>query len=465
MNTNLFRFYVYGYYGLGKIINILHKNKKSNINDVIYFPVVQNITTISDLINRICWYFPKSAHSNANIYVPVDKDLLGIDFGSLVAPNAQQNYIEKLDHIHLIKESEIDLSQADTIMLWNKKSMLEPTILQHIHKVRIVDPTYYFSVEAEIYQRLFFSTLRPESKEHFSQLSKKNYQLLLDAVKDFDKAYVFGTGPSLEKLGKSFDYSDGFRIVCNSIVKNKDLMNHIKPHLLVFGDAQHHSSPCIYADTFRQAVIEAVNETNCFVLTKDYFLPLFLTHYPELKDKSIGIEAPGVWDLSLREILFMILRNPHKIPWFTKIPGHDEEYNFPTLEKFYLRSAGSVLPSYMIPIASAVCDDVYILGADGLDPKGRSPDETFIWAYSKSCQFDEQSAFDTHPSYFRDRPQVEKFNIYGENFKELIEYGESMGKKYYSLAPSHIPALAGRFCSNYNGVKHMMEGNVHEFTD
>jgi len=202
---------------VGKIINTLYKNKNTGINNIIYFPVVQDTTTISDLINRICWYFPKSTHSKANIYVPVDKDLLEIDFGSLVAPNAQQNYIEKLNHIHLIKESEIDLSQADTIMLWNKKSMLEPTILPHVHKVRIVDPTYYFSVEAETYQRMFFSTLRPESREHFSQLSKNNYQLLLDEVRNFDKAYVFGTGPSLEKLGKSFDYSDGFRIVCNSI--------------------------------------------------------------------------------------------------------------------------------------------------------------------------------------------------------------------------------------------------------
>lgn len=465
MNSNLFRLFVYSYYGLGNVASILQKNRNLSIKNIIYYPVVQNITNISDLINRICWYFPKSMHSKANVYIPVDNDLIGIDFRSLVAPNCQKNYIEKLNHIHLIKENKTSLLHADAIMIWDKKSMLEPFIIKNIHKVRVVDPEYYFSVEAETYQRMFFSTLMPESKEFFSQLSKKNYKSLLSEVKNFRKAYIFGTGPSLEKLGDKFDYSDGFRIICNSIVKNKELVDHIKPHLIVFGDAQHHSSPCKYADTFRQAVVETVYENNCFIMTKDYFLPLLLTHHPYLKDNSIGIEIPGVWDLSLREILLMVLRNPHKIPWFTKIPGHEEEYNFPTLEKLYVRSLGSVLPTCMIPIASAVCDEVYILGADGLDPKGRSPDKTFIWAYSKSCQFDEQSAFDTHPSYFRDRPQVEKFNIYGENFKGLIEYGESMGKRYYSLAPSHIPGLQERFCSNYNGVKHMMEGNVHEFTD
>lgn len=452
---------MYSYYALGKVADTLYINENPGINSIIYYPVVQSAKVISDLINRICWYFPKSTYSKANIYIPVDKDLIGINFGSLLAPNSQQNYIEKLEHIHLIKEDEMSLSQADAIMLWNKKSMLEPIILRYIHKVRIVDPTYYFSVEAETYQRMFFSSLGSESKDHFSQISKRNYQLLLDEVEQFGKAYVFGTGPSLENLGENFDYSDGFRIVCNSIVKNKKLMNHIKPHLLVFGDAQHHSSPCKYADSFRQAVVEAVHETNCFIMTKDYFLPTLLTHYPELKDKSIGIEIPSVWDLSLGEIFFMVLRNPHKIPWFTKIPGHEEKYNFPTLKKFYVRSLGSVLPTCMIPVASSICEDVYILGADGLDPKGRTPDKTFIWAYSQSCQFDEQSAFETHPSYFRDRPYVEKFDIYGENFNGLIEYGESMGKKYHSLSPSYIPALAKRFCLGY-GSPDRNDGGRHE---
>ena len=63
--------------------------------------------------------------------------------------------------------------------------------------------------------------------------------------------------------------------------------------------------------------------------------------------------------------------------------------------------------SHMIPLASAVCKDVYVIGADGRDPNGRKPDETYIWSYSSSCQFDNdlmKTAFGTHPAYFRDRP-------------------------------------------------------------
>jgi len=153
--------------------------------NITYFPVVRNITILGDLINRACWYFPKSTQSKVEIYIPVDKDLIGIDLETLEAPRAQQRYIDNLDHIHLIKENEIDLSEASAIMLWDKKRQLDPVILRHIHKVKIVDPTYYFSVEAETYQRMFYTTLTPDSKEYFLQLSKKKLSIIDRQGKEF----------------------------------------------------------------------------------------------------------------------------------------------------------------------------------------------------------------------------------------------------------------------------------------
>jgi len=100
----------------------------------------------------------------------------------------------------------------------------------------------------------------------------------------------------------------------------------------------------------------------------------------------------------------------------------------------------------MVPVVSSVCKEIYIIGADGRSPHGRKPDETFIWSYSSPSQFGElmQTAFDTHPAYFRDRPYTENYEMYCENFEGLVRYGESLGQRYYSLAPSYIPALAKR---------------------
>jgi len=440
------RMLAYSYYGVGKIMKSLDSGEERVIRNVVYYPVVRDITTLADLVNRISWYFPRSSFSQVEVSIIVDKKLLGTNLKALEPPASQECYIGKSENIHLIEKHACNLSKADAIMLWDKKSMFKPVVLQHLTNVHIVDPTYYFSVEGETYQRRYIETIGGQEKERFLKLSRRNYRALLDEMGERKRGYVFGTGPSLEEHAMDFDYSDGFRVVCNSIVKNKELLNHIKPHLIVFGDPQHHGSPCRYAATFRQTVIETVNEFQCYILTKDYFVPLLLAHYPELEEKIIGIEAPGVWDLSLHEIIRMVLRRPHKIPWFDKIPGHEEEYNFPTPDKFYVRSAGSVLPSYMIPIVSSVCKEIYILGADGHDPNGRKSDETYIWSYSASCQFNDlmQTAFDTHPGYFRDRPYTEDFDIYCENFEGLIHYGESLGRKYYSLAPSHIPVLTQR---------------------
>jgi hypothetical protein len=437
---------VYSYYGLGFLAKRLSNVSGGVLQNIIYYPIIKDKVILADLANRASWYFPESKFSNVNVFLAVDKSLATISLGSLQSPAAQKRYVGKFKNIHLIDESELDLTKADAIMLWDQSYRYSSTILKQMAKVFIVDNNYYFSIEADTSRRMYHRTVAGSVKSELLALSKNNFGDLLSRVKGFERAYVFGTGPSLDNATK-FDYSDGFRVVCNSIVKNEKIMDHIKPHLLVFGDPQHHTSPCKYAAAFREAAVNAVNKFDCYILTEDYHLPLLLAHYPDLKDRIIGIEAPGVWEMSLFEIIRLVLTRPHKLPWFDKIPGHDDKYNFPTLDKFYVRLTGSVLPSYMVPVASAACKEICIIGADGRDPKGRKPDETYIWGYSSTCQFYDlmQTAFDTHPSYFRDRPFTEDFNIYCENFDELITFGESMGKKYYTLMPSFIPALAKRF--------------------
>jgi len=435
----------YGYYGIKKLLTSTTQGAERVIRQVTFYPAVNDIETLADLVNRASWYFPRSAFSQVEVQIVVNKQLLGTNLNSLIPPASQQVYIGQSPDIRLIEDRAVDLSQADAIMLWNKRNMLDPRVLWHLTKVNVVDPIYYFSVEADSHRRMYIQTLESEQRERLSELLKGNYQALLDDVGRCERGYVFGTGPSLDQAVE-FDYTGGFRVVCNSIVKNKALLNHIKPQLLVFGDAQHHLSPCCYAAKFRQTALEVVNEFGCYVMTQEYSAPLLLAHFPELENKIIGMPAPGVWEMSLSEIMKMVLRRPHKIPWFDKIPGHSEAYNFPTPDRFYVRLTGSVLPSFMVPVVSSVCKEIYIIGADGRAPHGRKPDETFIWSYSSSSQFEElmQTAFDTHPSYFRDRPYTENYEIYCENFEGLVHYGESLGKSYYSLAPSYIPALAKR---------------------
>ncbi|WP_321507973.1 hypothetical protein [uncultured Methanoregula sp.] len=446
LNIAILRLFIYSLYGFQIVIRSFSKTSKPECCRILFYPKIRDEQKLADIVNRIAWYIPETYSDFAEIRIIVEKSIIPKNIADLKTPSSQARYIKDRLNIQFVTDENGELGKADCILIWKKSSLIHPKILWQIKKIKIVDPTLYFSIEAESYGRLLFSIISDEEKNRLYENSKGNFNKLLSTVGTYKKAYVFGTGPSLEKCAKNFDYSDGFTIICNTIVKNDDLMAYIHPHLLIFGDAQHHLGPSIYADQFRKQVLLTNKTFDFFIGTHDYAVPLLLGNYPELKEYIIGIEANGVWELSLSEIVRMIIRRPHKIPWFDKIPGHPEEFNFPSLEKMYTRGLGSVLPTLLIPIASSVCTEIFILGADGNDPKIRKPDEEYIWAYSTSCQFEDlkYTTFETHPAYFRDRPFTELFDIYCENYEDLLEYGENLGKKYYSLAPSYIPALANR---------------------
>lgn len=433
----------YGYYGAQKLLKSLVGDTGRVIRLVIYYPAVKDIGTLADLVNRISWYLPQSVFSHPEVSIVVDEALLNTNLEGLVPPVSQQSYIGKSENIHLVDRRAVDLSQADAIMLWNKRSMFAPRVLRHLARLNVVDPTYYLVVESVTSEQLYAQTLESREKERFYELSKENYRGLLDKVAQCDTGYVFGTGPSLERAIE-FDYRGGFRVVCNSIVKNKAMLNHIKPQLLAFADQAFLFSPCRYAAEFRHLMLETVREFQCYIMVQDFHVPLLLAHYPELENRIIGMPAPGIWDMSLRELIRMLLTRRTKMPLPVKIPGHSEEYNFPTLDKFYVRLSGSIMTVFMLPVVSSVCKTIYVVGADG-----RKPDEKYMWAYSPSSQSADlmQTIFDTHPSVFRDSVYIDMYKEHCKFFEELVHYGESLGKRYYALTPSHIPVLARRLVS------------------
>ena len=95
----------------------------------------------------------------------------------------------------------------------------------------------------------------------------------------------------------------------------------------------------------------------------------------------------------------------------------------------------------MLPVASTVADETYMIGADG-----RSQGEKYFWKHNPSAQFDDlmDSAFATHPSFFRDRIYSDYYNEHCRYLEGLVAYGETRGKTYYSQTPSLIPTLAKR---------------------
>jgi len=400
----------YIYRGARCLFKLLTRNSCKPIRNITYYPCVRDKKLLANVANRAAWYFPTSAFSGVKVKIPVDVDLESLNLHSLIPPGAQQNYLTCCNNIELIHHEEAGLSKADAILLWDKNCLLKPCIWPYLGKTAIVDPLFYASVECGTYQGFFNETIKQGQQERFIELSKRNYSELLKQVSSYDKGYVFGTGPSLDRAFE-FNFGNGFRVVCNSIVKNKELLNHIKPHLLVFADPVFHFSPCMYSAEFRRLMREAVDEYQCYVMVPDISVPLLVAHFPDLKGKIIGM------------------------------PRRGKKLNFPGENDFFVPVTRNILTMLMLPVASSVAREIYIIGADG-----RKPDENYFWKHSFSSQFGNlmQTAFDTHPSFFRDRVYKDYYKEHCKVLEGLINYGESMGITYHTLTPSYIKVLAQR---------------------
>lgn len=420
----------YGYYGLKELARLFFKGDSRVCRHFVLYPAVNDAETLGDIVNRVSWYLPSSGSLKIRIDIVAGRQLLGTDLKSILPPASQHCYTGGKADIRLVGDRP-GLGRCGAVLIWNGKSALDLEVIRHIHKADIVDPTGYLSLESTVYRRLYDRALTEGEKEKLRSLSMSNYRKFAAHGCGLRKGYVFCTGPSVESSFK-YDFSDGIRVICNSIVNNGDLMAHIRPHLICFADPVFHFSPCLYAAEFRRLVLEAVKKYDCFVMVPDYNVALLLAHYPQLEERIIGMKVPGIWDSSILQTV----KN-----YFLRLSGNRDRYNFPAEDSFYVAVANSILPLFMLPVASSQCEEIYIIGADG-----RRPGEKYFWKHSSKSQFTElmESAYRTHPGFFYDSLYDRNYTEYCEDVEKIVAMGESMGKKYISLTPSLVPALNKR---------------------
>jgi hypothetical protein len=58
------------------------------------------------------------------------------------------------------------------------------------------------------------------------------------------------------------------------------------------------------------------------------------------------------------------------------------------------------------------------------------------------------TAFETHPAFFRDRVYTDYYQEHVDILTDMIEYGEKEEVEYESVTPSYIPCLNLRTIDN-----------------
>jgi hypothetical protein len=235
-------------------------------------------------------------------------------------------------------------------------------------------------------------------------------------AKQLKKSYIFGTGPSLEKAIER-DWSDGFCIVCNTIVRDPVLWKHLKPDFIVAGDSRYHFGYTSFSRSFQKDLLDRLQESKTFFL------------YPEIFDSIAQREF-----FAVRERLL-------PVPY-----GYQKRVDIDLSIDYELPSLGNVLPLLLLPLACTLSKDVYLWGFDG-----RAPNDALFWSNSSRHNYPEKmpELLRAHPAFFESYMPKKGSNSYvntymGDELDKLMEQAESRGYNFFMMHPTWTATLQKR---------------------
>lgn len=235
---------------------------------------------------------------------------------------------------------------------------------------------------------------------------------LVESVGGVQRAYLVATGPSAT-MAFDHDLSDGVGIVCNTVILDERLMDHVKPKVVTFADPIFHFGLSRYAGRFREAVLEQSRRHDFAIVIPERYVRHLAHLLPEVSDRIIGLRFGNA-------------------ATFT---------NLDLATAAYVRPRPNILTMQMFPLGATLARELHLIGFDG-----REPGETYFWKHGATVQMHDELAGikRVHPGFFK----LDYGDYYDEHVASVESYVraiEALGRKVVSLTPSHMPALRTRF--------------------
>jgi hypothetical protein len=239
----------------------------------------------------------------------------------------------------------------------------------------------------------------------------------------FNKAYVFGTGPSLE-LARHKDWSDGYRVVCNTIVKDKSLWDHISPHIIVAGDALYHFGFSDHAITFRADLMSRLRESPALFVFPAQFEKIVYTEFSDLDHLLVPI-AIGESILVHKSVI-----KTNKLP-----------------------NLGNALLLLLLPLGFSLSANLSLWGFDG-----RRKDDKLFWSNAANQSYPEliEKLNKEYPAFFNHHiPEHDKEkyirSVHGDVLEHALFEAESDGCSINMLHSTTNEALSKRGINDSKG--------------
>lgn len=383
---------------------------------VVMAPVFTHHERLFEEYFKLQWYLPEQ--EGVEVIIPVEENLLRDypDAADFTKPDYFGQWGTAHRHIKLraVSAGSLpgDLEKAWAVMVWDTGGLTAQYFkaLDKIPNILLIDKNHKAMRSGFSCAYMDYFVQSKQAIYDIKKKSKQNLQKLSSDTAAIEDVYIFGTGPSLQGAGE-LDFSKGIRIVCNTIVKNDELLGHIKPHVIVAADADFHFGCSRYAAQFRADLVAALEKTGAMFACPEVHVPLMLHHYPHLAERTIGI------------------------------PVVNSHLNIQLQERFWLSAKDNVLVQFLIPLAATVGERIFLIGFDGKKPG----DEKF-WSHDPASQYALllKTVEDCHPAFFDYRNYDHYFERHCKLIEDIITLGESIGKEFISLTNSVIPALAAR---------------------
>ena len=401
------------------------------MRNFLYYPKARSKEDLTQIFARISWFFAFSTETEFLI-IADNKSLKDFSFQITddLDPVITKLFERVASRIHLLLPEEIKTIDSSAfsvtdVLVWDaneSSDLAEQDYLKNIcqEKMKIwqVDPNS-IAQEGNIYIDIF-NEYHMQSHRAESESAIK----FLDFFKSegqYENALIIASGPSSTHWAQQTK-DDRFVIVCNSVIKNVDLMEHFQPKALVFGDPIFHFGPSSYAANFRAQLMSSAQNFSYKIFIPLKFYDFFLAHFPDMKDRVIGI------------------------PFSQKI-----DWNLSLFDNFQVKTTKNILTFLMVPIATTFAKNVSLLGCDGRP----ITQDDYFWKHENSVQFNDkmEGIKRVHPAFFK----IDYNDYYTQHCASLqqqIEFAEAHGFAFNCNAYSHIPALQKRMRHSGKTDKH-----------
>ena len=339
-----------------------------------FYPTFANEEQLNDQVNRAVWYLESLLPKCINFYSNTNFVFKEESHFSHLLSKSYKNMLGagriKFHGAELAQQA--DLTVGDVIIQWKENDSLlssERKILQDwassgakvydVNKTRRMEGSLYIEVSRDFYS----------ADTNFLKVNIKKFAKLVEKYKEFNNSFLFCTGPSISNY-TNYRYESGVKIICNSVINDDDFMDAVKPDILTFADPIFHFGCSSYAQAFRDKLKEVANKYDFDIVIPIKYYPLFCYAMPELVNRVVAL------------------------PYEEK-----NDFVIDLSEAFSTKTTDNVLSFMMLPLATTLGDNVYIMGCDGrpLD------DDDYFWQHNNKTQFtgEMESIKHAHPSFFK----------------------------------------------------------------